>query len=312
MNENNFQSSCPVCGGDAEREKYLRADGDSVRSVDCVRCGNYTIDDSCTRRFKVDGSSYKASAVLREHSERGEPLHIDASNIGSFDERALNSFIEKAQHFLRVVALKTGYPGRSVRLDDGVSYPLAYARDDEELFVIATYLQDSGRVTCESDSEGLDCQLTGDGWVAVETEHASNELSDKVFVAMWFDPSMDEVYSQGIMPALDVDTGYRAIRIDNVEHTGKIDDRIIAEIKESRFLVADFTGQRGGVYFEVGFAMGLGLPVIWTCREDEIGKVHFDTRQYNHIVWKTPGDLREKLAVRIRATVGRRGGLSRP
>lgn len=114
------------------------------------------------------------------------------------------------------------------------------------------------------------------------------------------------------MPALDVDTGYRAIRIDNVEHTGKINDRIIAEIKESRFLVADFSGQRGGAYFEVGFAMALGLPVIWTCREDEIDKVHFDTRQYNHIVWKTPGELHEKLAVRIRATVGRRGGLSRP
>jgi hypothetical protein len=73
-------------------------------------------------------------------------------------------------------------------------------------------------------------------------------------------------------------------------------------------LVADFTqgesGARGGVYYEAGFAHGLNLPVIFTCREDAIGKVHFDTRQYNHIVWETVEELRDKLAKRIAATVG--------
>ncbi len=37
-----------------------------------------------------------------------------------------------------------------------------------------------------------------------------------------------------------------------------------------RFMIADFTGHRGGVYFEAGFAHGLGIPVIWTCREDQL------------------------------------------
>ena len=45
----------------------------------------------------------------------------------------------------------------------------------------------------------------------------------------------------------------------------KIDDEIIGEIRRSRFLVADFThgdkGARGSVYYEAGFAYGLGLPV---------------------------------------------------
>jgi hypothetical protein len=43
--------------------------------------------------------------------------------------------------------------------------------------------------------------------------------------------------------------------------------------------------------------------VIWTCREDDISNVHFDTRQYPHLVWSTPGDLRVKLADRVRALV---------
>lgn len=68
-------------------------------------------------------------------------------------------------------------------------------------------------------------------------------------------------------------------------------------------MVADFTGHRHGVYFEAGFAMGLGIPVIWLCQEDEIDKTHFDTRQYNHILWNSAEDLYQKLLNRIQATV---------
>ena len=105
-----------------------------------------------------------------------------------------------------------------------------------------------------------------------------------------------------------MDAGYTAMRIDRKEHINKIDDEIIAEIRRSRFLVADFSqgddGARGGVYFEAGFALGLGIPVIYTCRKSDIDKLHFDTRQYNHIVWETPEDLRTALKNRILAVIG--------
>ena len=69
------------------------------------------------------------------------------------------------------------------------------------------------------------------------------------------------------------------------------------------FLVADFThgegGARGGVYFEAGFAYGLGIPVIYTCRADMVDKLHFDTRQYAHILWERSEDLRDALRNRI-------------
>ena len=49
--------------------------------------------------------------------------------------------------------------------------------------------------------------------------------------------------------------------------------------------------------------LGLGIPVVWTCRDTDIDKAHFDTRQYNHIVWTDSDDLKEKLIARIEATV---------
>ena len=93
------------------------------------------------------------------------------------------------------------------------------------------------------------------------------------------------------------------LRIDRVHHNEKICDKLIAEIRTSHFLIADVTLQRAGVYFEAGFAMGLGRPVIWTCRQDDMKNVHFDTRQYSHVVWTDPYDLRTKLADRIKATI---------
>lgn len=127
------------------------------------------------------------------------------------------------------------------------------------------------------------------------------------FVAMWFDPSMSEAYSNGMEEGISR-AGYKAIRIDRKDHNNKIDDEIIAEIRRSRFLVADFThgdgGPRGGVYYEAGFAQGLNIPVIYTCRKDQIDRVHFDTRQFNHILWENPKDLAIQLERRISATIG--------
>ena len=98
------------------------------------------------------------------------------------------------------------------------------------------------------------------------------------------------------------------MRIDRKEYLNKIDDEIIAEIRRSKFLIADFTegdsGTRGSVYFEAGFAQGLSIPVIFSCRKDSFDKIHFDTRQYPHIVWNSPEELKASLFRRISAVLG--------
>ena len=103
-------------------------------------------------------------------------------------------------------------------------------------------------------------------------------------------------------------TGYRPRQIGEKKHLNKIDDEIIAEIRRSHFLIADYThgddGARGSVYYEAGFAQGLGIPVIRSCRSDKIDSIHFDTRQYYHIKWENPEQLRQELEDRIRALIG--------
>lgn len=151
--------------------------------------------------------------------------------------------------------------------------------------------------------------LTVEGYARLAKLETANADSTKGFVAMWFDDSTQKAWEEGIKRGIE-DAGYEAVRIDQKEHViNKIDDEIIAEIRHSRFVVADFTqgeeGARGGVYYEAGFAHGFGIEVIFTCRKDVLDNndIHFDTRQYNHIVWKTPGELRQRLAARISAVI---------
>ena len=133
----------------------------------------------------------------------------------------------------------------------------------------------------------------------------------QVFVAMWFNTEMSDAYKYGIEPAIR-DAGFVPMRIDQKKDANRIDDDIIAEIKKSHFVVADMThgtdGVRGSVYYEAGFAHGRELEVIYCCRQDCIDGLPFDTRQYHHIVWETPEELRSELTERIRARVGPSSG----
>jgi len=152
-----------------------------------------------------------------------------------------------------------------------------------------------------------ECEVLPGGYVAADALARRTGPSDKGFVAMSFDESLEDAYTNGLQCGI-MKAGYDPVRVDRVEHVNRIDDEIIAQIRRSRFLVADFTqgddGARGGVYYEAGFAHGLGIPVIFTCHENSLGHLHFDTRQYNHIVWEEPEQLRRELMNRICATVG--------
>ena len=148
--------------------------------------------------------------------------------------------------------------------------------------------------------------ITPRGWEEIERLKQVNVASRVGFVAMSFQDEFNPFYDQGIAQGIAA-AGYEARRVDRTEHNNRIDDEIIASIKQSRFLVADFTLNRGGIYFEAGLALGLGLPVIWLVREDQIGEVHFDNRQYNFITWKDGewDDFAKRLRFRIESTIGR-------
>lgn len=97
------------------------------------------------------------------------------------------------------------------------------------------------------------------------------------------------------------DKGYKAMVIDEKEHNEQIVPQIFEEIHKAEFIIADLTGHRNGVYYEAGFAKGLGKEVIFTCSADDFEKSHFDVKQINTIKWKDIWELEGKLSKRLEA-----------
>lgn len=167
-----------------------------------------------------------------------------------------------------------------------------------EFMVTEVLCNEMGLLVSQSNHQ---YQVSPKGLLYLEGRRES--VSSIGFCAMWFSLEMHPLWTQVIEPATRA-AGYEPLRIDSKQHNGKIDDEIMASIRASRFVVSDFTGNRGGVYYEAGFAHGLGLPVIFMCREGD--DLHFDIRQYNCIFWKLEDleDARERLKNRLLATLG--------
>jgi len=74
----------------------------------------------------------------------------------------------------------------------------------------------------------------------------------------------------------------------------------MATLKSCKILITDFIHQRKSVYFETGFSMGMKTPIIWTCKEDHLENLSFNTRQFSHIVWTHGEDLKQQIKNRLK------------
>jgi nucleoside 2-deoxyribosyltransferase len=284
--------------------------------VVCPTCGKFRFASTVkpflnSLRDQKKQVRYKLSHYLRTTSERAVGKHDNSFfplYSGDDFERIIESrdptVNEKLQMLLKHLAALSEYPGQEVGFDSTHDYSVLCARNSDEAEFYLRALDEQGLVSSGALLTGdIPCTLTSSGWQELERIEKSGSASSNAFIAMWFDPSQDTV-RESIRSAINA-SGYVPIRIDQVEHVNRIDDEIIARIRESKFLVADLTGQRNGVYFEAGFMLGLGRPVIWLCHESDLDKVHFDTRQYNTIVYSDTGMLKSKLQFRIEAIMGK-------
>lgn len=125
---------------------------------------------------------------------------------------------------------------------------------------------------------------------------------NQIFVAMMFSNEIDAVYDNVYKPMIQK-YNFLSMRIDKKNFTGSIINEITDEISNSIALIADLTGNRGGVYYEAGIARGLQLcnhpiKLILTCNKEyfEKEKVHFDVSGDNIILYDNESDLKTKLS----------------
>jgi hypothetical protein len=291
--------NCPVCFDETATEVVTPGD---LPGADCPRCGRFKYDAAAWDALRRVPAEKRALVCgwIWEQNYFGSVPTVTGANLGSLLSIGPLPFMERAKRLLVYLSEHSDRYGKFFDLATKRLDSMLQTLTHDDVWFVAKFLVQEGLLETDADTRW---RVTGEGFLKADEWKESVAPSLQGFVAMWIHPDMEDAWANGLYRAVH-DAGYKPLRIDMKEHANKICDEIISEIRRSRFVVADYTGHRGGVYYEAGYAAGRGLPVFLSCRKDEMEKLHFDIRQYNCIDWENPDELARRLKVRIEALAG--------
>ena len=292
--------ACPLCRQQDGVQIHAVSSKDRA-DITCPRCGEYYYDQVAPPDLdgKYKDVRHVISGVIRSRTDRRDnstdlrSTTVDDLIAGAPVPQNASEYIDR---LLLYLADRVDRPWDKLSFEKERNYPLLFMKSAEDMNGFTRF---AGRLGYLMEGRGGAWEFTTKGWDRVERLRQGQPRSHQAFVAMSFDATLNDAWAKGLRPGIE-DSGYfKAVRSDRAEYLGKVDDWIVAQIRLSGLLVADFTGNRGGVYYEAGFAMALGIPVVFTCHQGDMKDVHFDTNHFPHVVWSTPAELRTKLNDRI-------------
>lgn len=288
------EQKCIIC----KEEVLINGEG-----YTCKRCGSYKISG----KIDLIGEEYRSiiSGYVREHQESDKILELTTEVIRKIKSKPMPNIEEKIIKLMQWLYRQTTFPGQSIQTtfnEHPELIAICYAKNSHEIDYFADYLINRKYLEFNPAKQ---YKITIDGLKYLETiKPISN--SDTCFCAMSFNPENNYIYDDIFNPGA-TNAGYRIIRVDRNPHNEGIYDEIIASIRRSKFVIADLTENNNGVYYEAGFAKGLGKSVIFTCEKDDFEKIHFDVKHINILRWDKTNieDAVDRLHWRIESTLGR-------
>lgn len=137
----------------------------------------------------------------------------------------------------------------------------------------------------------------GAKWHALQSLDSSNGHSKNinprlVFAVMPFAAEFHDVYQLGIKPTVE-ELGLECKRADDFLHIRDIMEVIRENIKAARLIIADMSDNNPNVFYELGYAQGIGKSVVLITKDRS--KVPFDLRSINSIEYTRIADLKNSL-----------------
>lgn len=300
---------CPICKSRADEKNTS-----DLIHYDCERCGRFFISTEASEDFVTELADEviktKISGWIRENQDTKILSHQLEWLINNL---VMINIFEKAQKLLKWINAETKHPGCPVAINIKAEdkncielLSICWAYNAKEMRYLIDYLVKKQLLSRSDENNScIPVTISPDGYSYLENIQ-KNKDSNIGFCAMWFDGEMSKAWEEGFEPAIKK-AGYSPRRIDKHPHNGVIVDEIIGSIRKSKFVIADLTENRGGVYYEAGFAKGFGIEVIFTCRSDTISSLHFDVRHYNFLLWDPNkyNELKHDLCLRIEGTLGK-------
>lgn len=324
-NDSSFYS-CPVCGQfqlDKKEEKNINRNHLAAYLVYHAFINDPHTPTSEYRFYttRKKGRSLENGTSLKTANPGNmEPIYIDNDIIEAWYPKR---FSERIDQILLYIANHTEHIGQPLQLSVSRLLNVLFVdrqeidkrsnsptegqwiiRNENELIqetnYMLRYLRQQSYIEADDFTEfkKIHMVLTPKGYARVDELQKNTANGRNVLVAMSFNHT--EVLREAIRKGITL-AGYNAIFIDEVPHNNFITPELLKHIRDSKFVVVDLTHGNRGAYFEEGYAMGLGKPVIQLCKRDV--PLHFDIAQKNTIMWDSEDDIPEKLCNRIKATI---------
>lgn len=323
---------CPICGNYANVEEDIPYPGDFVS---CIMCGKYNFTKHAQDYIKsinVDVKKFYSCLYyyLTQYRKNSKPYLIlkdehevnEKFNSVSVNE-ILNLYPKTISERIDMILINLA------KINDNIGSNIMISLDtiDKQLpvFLLTTngslkgrghlrnilkMMSSSGLIKYTNHADNLDIVIIDfKGWQRIDEQKKQNLKHNKGFIAMWFPEDKSMNPTREAIKEVFIETGYQISIIDEKQHNNQIVPELLYEIETSDFIVADLTGNRNGVYYEAGYALGLGKEVILTIdknkiKEDYDNAPHFDVAQINQIRYENLDDLKIQLFNRITATVG--------
>lgn len=324
-----MSDKCPICNSDmsiASEAFQSSASGIHGHTYHCPKCGPYRLESfaSAQMNARLDSrekiaalghwirSRYEAVAAGPRRGE--EPVLLTDDIVTGIIKQSPPSPAEQADKFILWLGSSGRPPGAIV-----------HAQPSEHQFIIGATTPDGFELVVydlldKKLLKGLKCNAPGrcgeadvalsmDGWRYYEKLRRGTVDSRKAFMAMEYNKQpLEEIVNSVFRDAVR-QTGFDLFVLRDRPVAGLIDNRLRAEIRTARFLIADLTHKNPGAYWEAGYAEGLGKPVIYTCAkktfEDPEHRPHFNTNHHQTVLWDSgePETIAKELKSTIRATL---------
>ena len=313
--------TCPVCGRFEYGEDDLGAFNENHLPSYLLYHAFINQFHQVERRYHTSLNKEKCDEYKKGYEQgdisHGLPVHMDSEIVEAWYPK---TFAERVDDILLYIYEHTGHMGQQISLSYHGMLSLLFVdrketnsftgetswRSDDKCKAEAKYLLDYLSENTflsysfgTTEDKALFVTLSPKGYARVDEIQKATSYGRSALVAMKFGDEtkpLREAIRKGI-----TDAGYVAIFIDEVQHNDFITPELLKHIRDSKFVVVDLTHQNNGAYFEEGYAMGLGKPVIQLCKRHV--QLHFDIAQKNTIMWDAEEDIPERLTNRIKATI---------
>jgi hypothetical protein len=298
---------CPLCRCPTER---VMNQGFG-KFIECPNCGGYSI----TRYAEINAMHMqpnelaRASHLVWKNQSDDRDVQVTQDSLQAVINSSLPTPMEQIENFILYIGdMQNGSPGTRIQAPPTELRAKLGALQTEDVKYCERQARELNHISGQVLGGQVGGSLTITGWELYHTLKRGQTHSRVAFMAMPYgDPEVKAIVDDVFRTAV-LQTEFKLERLDDNPKAGLIDNAMIVQIRNAKFLICDLSTKNAGAYWEAGYAEGLGKHVIYTCRNSDFEhpqfKPHFDVNHRQIVRWATdePDQAAKELKATIRAT----------